>query len=193
MKRAIDILASLLGLLIFAPILAVAALAICLESRGSPIFAQTRIGQKGQFFRCFKLRTMYEKTPTLPTHQVEESAVTRVGARLRRWKLDELPQFLNVLLGQMSIVGPRPCLPVQTELIEARRRLGVLDARPGITGLAQVREIDMSDPERLAQVDAEYLRTRTFVIDLELVLATILGSGRGVDRVRSSPGERFRH
>jgi O-antigen biosynthesis protein WbqP len=191
MKRAFDIAVSLLGLLLLSPILAVAMLAIRLESAGSPIFAQQRVGYRGRIFTCYKLRTMRKGTADLPSHQTDASAVTSVGARFRRWKLDEIPQLFNVLIGQMSLVGPRPCLPMQIELIEARRRLGVFEIQPGITGLAQVQNVDMSEPERLATIDAEYLHTRTFMKDLHLIMSTMRGHGVGVDQARGEkPGQR---
>jgi O-antigen biosynthesis protein WbqP len=182
-KRALDIGLSLAALLIVTPILAVVLVAIRCESAGPPLLVQTRVGREGRPFACLKLRTMYYGTAHLPTHQTPISAVTPLGARLRRWKLDELPQLVNVFLGQMSLVGPRPCLPAQTALIEARRRLGVLSASPGITGLAQVQNVDMSDPERLARIDAEYVRTRSFSLDLKLIMATLLGKGVGIDHI----------
>jgi O-antigen biosynthesis protein WbqP len=119
---------------------------------------------------------MYVGTPSLPSHEAPANSVTSVGRVLRKFKLDELPQFWNVLKGEMSLVGPRPSLPTQTELIECRRRLGVLAALPGITGLAQIRGIDMSNPELLAQTDAAYLRTASFWLDLRILLGTLHGS-----------------
>jgi O-antigen biosynthesis protein WbqP len=130
---------------------------------------------------------MYSGTANLPTHQVEASAVTPIGELLRRFKIDELPQLWNVLLGDMSLVGPRPCLPSQIELVDARERLGVFTVRPGITGLAQISGVDMSDPQRLAEIDARYVRTQTVPGDLKLIWATLRGQGVGVDQVvRSS-------
>lgn len=183
MKRFFDFAIAVLGLIISAPLLAIAMLALRLESPGPAIFAQRRIGRRGPEFTCYKLRTMYQGTANLPSHQLQTSAVTRLGRQLRKWKLDELPQLYNVLLGDMSLVGPRPCLPTQTALIDARRRLGVLEAPPGITGLAQVQGVDMSDPERLAAMDAEYVRRWSFLGDLRLLFATVFGKGVGVDRV----------
>ena len=104
--------------------------------------------------------------------------VTRVGYFLRKTKLDELPQLINVLAGDMSLVGPRPCLPSQKNLIEARRRLGVNTVRPGITGLAQVNGVDMSVPERLARIDAGYVATASLLMDLRLILASLPGGHR---------------
>ena len=125
MKRILDITAGVFGLFFSLPILLVAMAAIRFETPGNPIFAQTRIGRGGRPFTCLKLRTMYKDTAHLPTHMTGSSAVTPIGAKMRKWKLDELPQLWNVLVGQMSLVGPRPCLPNQTGLAEARRRLGV--------------------------------------------------------------------
>jgi O-antigen biosynthesis protein WbqP len=126
---------------------------------------------------------MYSGTANLPTHEVKASSVTALGEHLRRFKIDELPQLWNVLVGDMSLVGPRPCMPSQAELVEARRRRGVFAVRPGITGLAQVRGIDMSDANRLAEVDAEYVRSQSLQGDLRLIIATLRGQGVGVDQV----------
>jgi O-antigen biosynthesis protein WbqP len=183
MKRAFDVAACLLFLLIFWPILAVIIIAIRLQSPGSAIFTQIRVGKGGRLFTCYKLRTMYAGTANLPTHQVQPSSVTALGEHLRRFKIDELPQLCNVLIGDMSLVGPRPCLPSQVELVAARRRLGVLEVRPGITGLAQVSGVDMSDAGRLAEIDAQYVRNQSFFGDLKLIMATLSGRGVGVDQV----------
>ena len=160
--------------LVACPVVAAAALWIRVSSPGPVLFAQERIGRHEKPFRCLKLRTMYQGTKSLPTHEVGEKAVTSAGRVLRRLKIDELPQLWNVLKGEMSIVGPRPCLPTQAGLIERRRELGVYSLKPGITGLAQVEGIDMSDPERLAAKDAEYLRARTLGMDARIVLLTFI-------------------
>ncbi|MCQ8784044.1 sugar transferase [Mangrovibrevibacter kandeliae] len=179
MKRLFDMAASAAGLLVFAlPILAL-VLMIRRDTPGPGLFAQVRIGRHGRPFTCYKLRTMRADTASLPSHETPRAAVTTLGNRLRRTKLDELPQLWNVLRGDMSLVGPRPCLPQQTVLVEARRARGVLAVRPGITGLAQVRGIDMSDPLRLAAVDADYVRRRSMRLDLVLLLRTVIGGGRG--------------
>ena len=186
MKRSFDVLASMLLLLFCLPILLIVIIAIRLESPGPAIFRQVRVGKNGRPFTCYKLRTMYSGTATLPTHEVQASSVTALGERLRRFKIDELPQLWNVLIGDMSLVGPRPCLPSQVDLVEARRRLGVLDVRPGITGLAQVNGVDMSDANRLAEIDAQYVRTQSLIGDFRLILATLRGQGVGVDRILHS-------
>jgi O-antigen biosynthesis protein WbqP len=183
MKRMLDVLASAAFLLVFWPILLIVCVAVRLSSPGPAVFAQVRVGRNERPFTCYKLRTMYVGTASLPTHQVQASSVTPLGEYLRRFKVDEIPQLCNVLIGDMSLVGPRPCLPTQTELVEARRRLGVFEVRPGITGLAQVRGIDMSDPDRLAEVDAQYVRSRSFAGDLKLIWATLRGQGVGIDQV----------
>jgi O-antigen biosynthesis protein WbqP len=183
MKRAFDVVASALFLLVSWPVLLVILIAIRLQNSGSPLFVQVRIGKHGRPFTCYKLRTMYSGTLNVPTHQVNVASVTPLGRQLRRFKIDELPQLFNVLMGEMSLVGPRPCLPSQTDLVEARRRLGVLEVLPGITGLAQVNGVDMSDPLRLAEIDAQYVRTHSFLGDFKLILATLRGQGVGVDQV----------
>lgn len=121
------------------------------------------------------------------THEVSAASVTSVGKFLRSSKLDELPQLWNVLRGEMSLVGPRPCLPVQEELIEERRKRGVLEVLPGITGLAQVEGIDMSDPQKLASRDADYTNSRSFGLDLKIIARTLFGGGSG-DRVHRERG-----
>jgi O-antigen biosynthesis protein WbqP len=173
-KRMFDLAVALPCLLVAAPIILAAMLVVRATSPGPAIFAQQRVGRDERPFVCYKLRTMHERTPDLPTHEAPAAAITPVGSFLRRTKIDELPQLWNVLAGQMSIVGPRPCLPGQRELIEHRRRLGVFALRPGITGLAQVRGIDMSDPKRCAETDAEYMDAISIAEDLRLVVRTFV-------------------
>ncbi len=175
MKRALDIAAAIVGLVFAVPIIAAAAIAIRLDSPGPALFCQTRVGRRRQLFTCYKLRTMHVGTAERATHLIGEAAITRFGRFARRTKLDEVPQLFNVLTGDMSLVGPRPCLPSQTELVEARSRLGVFEARPGVTGLAQIQGVDMSTPQRLAELDSEYLRSRTLAGDLRIIVATIFG------------------
>jgi lipopolysaccharide/colanic/teichoic acid biosynthesis glycosyltransferase len=121
-------------------------------------------------------------TDSVATHQVKGSAITGLGRILRKSKLDELPQLWNVLKGDMSLVGPRPCLPSQRELIEARAFKGVFVVRPGITGLAQIRGVDMSTPELLAETDGEMLRDFSVIRYFQYIFLTIGGRGAG-DRV----------
>ena len=181
-KRLLDIAAALAGLVVGSPLLLLCAIAIKATSSGPVIFAQERVGRNERRFTCYKLRTMYQATPHLASHEVSVSAVTPVGLFLRKIKLDELPQLVNVLRGDMSLVGPRPCLPSQTELIEARRAAGVYALRPGITGIAQVQGVDMSQPAALATLDATYLAKAGLLTDLRILLLTVAGRGNG-DRV----------
>ena len=179
MKRASDIVLALLLVLPAALIVSIASLAIRLESPGPALFRQERVGRHQRTFRMLKLRTMRWRTRVGASHEIGQQNVTKVGHLLRRTKIDELPQIIAVLRGDMSFVGPRPCLPVQHELIEHRLRLGVYDVRPGITGKAQLAGIDMSTPEALAAIDAEYVHERTFWGDLAILAATVVGRGMG--------------
>jgi len=179
MKRGLDIGLSIV-LLPFVVLLCLpAAVLIALESPGNPIFRQVRVGRNEVPFTVFKMRTMYRDTVQAGSHEVSATQLTRFGRLFRRLKIDELPQVFNVLLGQMSFVGPRPCLPVQVELIEERRKRSVFDHRPGITGPAQLAGVDMSTPERLAEIDARYVAERTLAMDLRLIVQTATGGGRG--------------
>lgn len=173
-KRLLDLAIAIPAFIVAVPVVLAAAAAIRATSSGPALYVQPRVGRGGAVFRCYKLRTMYRDTPSVPTHEAQPNAVTPVGGFLRRSKLDELPQLWNVLKGEMSLVGPRPCLPEQEALIHHRRRHGVLAAIPGITGLAQLRGIDMSKPELCAETDAEYLRRWSVRLDLELLARTFL-------------------
>ena len=161
-----------------------ALVAIWIETNATPVFVQERVGQAQKPFRLLKLRTMTVGTADVGSHDVSPAQITKVGRFLRKCKIDELPQIWNVLVGHMNFVGPRPCLPNQTKLIKERAKRGVFDIRPGITGPAQLAGIDMSQPERLSKVDADYVGSRTFRGDLVLIVKTGLGGGRG-DAARS--------
>lgn len=174
-KRAIDIAIALPVLLIVSPVLLFAAIVIRLTSPGPAIFSQLRVGRDTKPFLCLKLRTMNAGTPSLPTHETPISSITSVGRSLRRFKIDEFPQLWNVIKGEMSLVGPRPCLPSQAALIEHRRQRGIFSLRPGVTGLAQVRKIDMSDPARCAETDLIYLKNRSLLIDILILKSTFTG------------------
>lgn len=167
------------GLIVSAPIIVLLCLLVRLETPGNPLFCQRRIGKGVTEFTCYKLRTMFAGTPDAASHLTSSAQVTKIGNFLRKTKLDELPQLWNVLVGDMDIVGPRPCLPNQHELIEERRAQGVFAVRPGITGLAQVQGIDMSNPVRLAQVDRTYIESSSLGQDLKICWATVIGSGYG--------------
>lgn len=179
LSRAMDLTVAIGLLLLLGGVMAVVALLIRIKSTGPAIFAQERVGRDGRLFTCYKFRTMAVGTPQRATHEVGEVMVTDIGRFLRRTKLDELPQLFNLLRNEMSLVGPRPCLPVQRELVERRRAASVLSIKPGITGLAQIQDIDMSDPERLVAVESQYLALRTLMFDIKIILATVTGKGQG--------------
>lgn len=181
MLRALDFLIALAGLTLGFPIL-LAIYALGLLDTGSPLFFQKRMGRNKQPFILIKFRTMQVNTASVATHLASASSITRLGHFLRKSKLDELPQLWNVLKGEMSLVGPRPNLFNQYELIAIRDELGVYVVRPGITGLAQVRGIDMSTPRLLAETDAFMLEKMTLGYYFKLILLTVVGQGSG-DRV----------
>ncbi|HEV2503149.1 MAG TPA: sugar transferase [Mesorhizobium sp.] len=184
MKRTFDFVAAALGLAVLWPVLLALVFIIKRGSEGPGIFSQVRVGRDCKPFRCHKLRSMRADTPNVPSHHATAGQITSIGHFIRKTKLDELPQLWNVLKGEMSFVGPRPCLPSQTELVEERQRRGVMTLRPGITGLAQINDIDMSNPIRLAAKDAEYLETHTFLGDFAIIFRTVFrGEGSG-DRIR---------
>ncbi|MDG3039745.1 hybrid nucleoside-diphosphate sugar epimerase/sugar transferase [Roseicyclus marinus] len=183
--RLVDHVFALTILLGFWWVLLAAWVAVKRDTPGPGLFGQPRIGRDGKVFTCWKFRTMQVGTTQAGTHEVSAASVTRVGAFLRRTKIDELPQIWNILRGEIALIGPRPCLPVQTQLIEERRKRGVLEVLPGISGLAQVEGIDMSDPVRLARRDADYIALRGILPDIRLILRTARGGGQG-DRVRGT-------
>lgn len=183
MIRIFDILFSFLGLLIGFPVLLLVFI-LGLFDTGAPLFRQERVGRYKKSFILIKFRTMKMGTASVASHLADGSAITGMGRFLRHSKLDELPQLWNVLKGEMSFVGPRPCLFNQTELIEDRERLGVFRARPGITGLAQLSNIDMSTPKLLAETDAKMLQSLMMLDYFRYIIQTVSGKGSG-DRIRS--------
>lgn len=178
-KRFLDLAICLCLVPIALPICVAAMIAIRYDSAGSPLFVQRRVGRNRHVFRLLKLRTMAARSGDLPSHEIDPMQITRVGAFLRRSKLDELPQLLNVISGSMSLVGPRPCLPSQQVLIAERERLGLYAFAPGVTGPAQLVGIDMSDPILLARTEADYFHVATPMRDLSLIVQTASGGGRG--------------
>ena len=178
-KRIFDVTICLLLAIPAAVVVGVASLVVAIDTRANPLFRQRRVGKGGIDFEILKLRTMYVATPNLASHEVGTAAITPSGRLIRRLKIDELPQLVNVLTGDMSLVGPRPCLPNQADVILERARLGVSDLLPGITGPAQIAGIDMSDPKRLALADAGYLRRWSITTDLLLLVKTVRGEGAG--------------
>lgn len=178
-KRVFDFFAALIGLMMLSPVLILLAFLVRRSSPGGALFLQKRVGRFEVPFTCMKFRTMAIGTPNVGSHDAAEAWITPLGKKLRAYKLDELPQLVNVLVGDMSLVGPRPCLPSQPQVIKARRDKGVFAVRPGITGLAQLSGIDMSTPDALADADAEYIKTATLWRDLALILNSVAGKGTG--------------
>lgn len=178
MIRLFDILFSFVGLLILLPIILVLLLAGYLDT-GSPIFKQERVGRNLQPFYLFKFRSMVRSTEHVATHLANVHDITPWGRFLRKSKLDELPQLFNVLKGDMSLVGPRPNLFSQVELIKYRAGQNVYAVRPGITGEAQLKNIDMSEPELLARIDAGMITDLNFFLYLRIIILTAFGRGGG--------------
>jgi lipopolysaccharide/colanic/teichoic acid biosynthesis glycosyltransferase len=182
MMRILDILFAFFGLLILSPII-FTILIIGFFDTGSPLFRQERVGVNKKPFYLLKFRSMHVNTQAVATHLVQVSAITKWGSILRKSKLDELPQLFNVLMGDMSFVGPRPNLFIQAELIEERSMRGVYSIRPGITGLAQIHKIDMSTPQRLAETDAKMIEHLNVWYYFKYIFLTVFGKGFG-DRVK---------
>lgn len=182
MIRIFDVVLSLLGLVIGAPIWAF-LLVLGWFDGGPPLFKQERVGRNQEPFTLVKFRTMRADMASVASHLAHASDVTKYGRFLRRTKLDELPQLWNVLKGEMSLVGPRPCLINQYEVIAERESKGVFSARPGITGLAQIKGVDMSTPKLLAELDSRMLKDLSVRAYFSCIIKTVAGAGRG-DRIR---------
>ncbi len=181
--RIFDVLFSLIGLFYLSPILFVLII-IGYFDTGSPIFRQERIGKGKKPFKLMKFRSMRVNTPSVATHLASSSSITPFGSFLRKSKLDEMPQLWNVLVGEMSLVGPRPNLFNQEDLIEERDARGVYSIRPGITGLAQIKKIDMSTPQLLAETDAKMIQELNIGSYFKYIFLTLFGKGFG-DRIKN--------
>lgn len=178
MIRAFDLLFSISGLLILSPLLLLLMIAGWAQT-SSPLFRQQRIGLHQRPFILIKFRTMPPQTISVATHLVDPSKITSFGRFLRRTKLDELPQLWNVVKGDMSLVGPRPCLSNQKELLQERERLSVFNVRPGITGLAQIKGIDMSTPKILAETDSKMIESYSLPRYFQYIFLTLFTKGKG--------------
>lgn len=192
MIRFFDFLFSLFGILILSPIIIILFF-IGLFDTGSPFFSQPRMGLNKRAFKLLKFRSMHLQTESVATHFINENAITKWGSFLRKSKLDELPQLFNVLKGEMSFVGPRPNLLNQIELIEERGKRKIYDVRPGITGLSQIKKIDMSTPQLLAATDAMMIENLNSLRYFSYICLTLIGNGFGdrVHKVSSSNKTRF--
>ena len=171
-KRTLDIALGASALAILSPIVAVTAIAIKLEDGGPAIFRQQRVGADGRMFTMLKFRSMPESTPHVPSGAIGSVKITRTGAIIRRLNVDELPQLLNIIRGDMSIVGPRPALGTQFDVIAERTRNGAFALRPGLTGLAQVNSYDGMPPVEKARLDGQYARHVTLAHDIRIIMST---------------------
>ncbi len=190
-KRALDILLSAAGTLVLSPLFLLISAAVKLEDHGPVFFSQQRIGTHRRPFRILKFRTMRVDTPhDTPTHLLEnpEQWITRVGRVLRKTSLDELPQILQILTGRMSVVGPRPALWNQYDLIVEREKYGANDVTPGLTGWAQVNGRDSLEIEEKARLDGEYARELSFRLDVKIFFMTLVNVIRRQDVVEGGTG-----
>ena len=175
-KRLIDLLLSFIGLIVLLPLFLIISIAILIDDPGPIFFKQKRIGLHKKTFKLIKFRTMKTTTPKdIPTHMLEnpEQYISKVGGFLRRSSLDELPQLINIFLGQMSIIGPRPALWNQDDLIAERDKYGANDVVPGLTGWAQINGRDELEIPVKAKLDGEYVEKQSFCFDLKCFFGTI--------------------
>lgn len=174
MKRVFDFILSLLMLIVLSPLLLILALLVRLDSPGSAIFKQKRLGKGGQEFTLYKFRTMRVDCPDTPTNGLKnrDSYITRVGRFLRTTSLDELPQLFNIFRGDMSFVGPRPVIAEEKELVEERKERDVYKVKPGVTGLAQIHGRDHVPPEQKARLDARYVHKHSLWLDIKIIFRT---------------------
>ncbi|GBD72069.1 sugar transferase [Tetragenococcus halophilus] len=176
-KRVLGFLLSLLGIIILSPILLIICLAIKIDSKGPIIFKQKRVGKNKKYFSIYKFRTMKSETPKeMPTHLLNnpDAFITKVGKFLRKTSLDEVPQLFNILKGDMAVIGPRPALWNQYDLIAERDKYGVNEAQPGLTGLAQISGRDELEIPVKAQIDGKYTSNISFMMDVKCFVGTIL-------------------
>ena len=183
MIRLLDLILAFFALVLLSPLIIFLYLLIFLENN-SPLFYQLRVGRNLKKFTLIKFRTMKIGTESCATHLVDSSNITNLGKILRKTKLDEIPQLFNVLKGDMSFVGPRPCLPNQLDLIELRKEYNLYKHTPGITGLSQIKGIDMSNPILLSKTDDRMMKNLNLLNYFYYIGLTLFGSGFG-DRVRN--------
>lgn len=194
-KRVIDFILSLVGIVVLSPLLLILVLAIKLDSKGPVIFTQKRVGQNKKIFLIYKFRTMKIDTPKeMPTHLLKnpDAFITRVGKFLRKTSLDELPQLFNILKGDMAIIGPRPALWNQEDLIVERDRYGVNDIRPGLTGWAQIHGRDELEIVDKAALDGYYVKHESFLLDVKCFFGTIISVFKSDGVVEGGTGEKIK-
>ena len=164
----------LVGLICVSPLLIIAGLVIVFEDGFPAFFVQERIGLDKNTFKIIKIRTLKKNTPNIGTHELKNSNMHKNGSWIRKIKLDEFPQLINVLKGELNLVGPRPGLVSQEKLLEERSLKNIFTVRPGITGLAQILGYDMSDPKKLAEIDEAYIINKSIFLDFLIIMGTFL-------------------
>lgn len=191
-KRIIDFVLALVGLIVLSPLFLVLCLWIKFDSKGPIFFKQKRVGKHKSYFNILKFRTMYIDTPKdMPTHLLQnpDQYITKSGKFLRKTSLDELPQIINILKGDMAIIGPRPALWNQYDLIEERDKYGANDVMPGLTGWAQINGRDELEIDVKAKLDGEYVSKMNFIFDCKCFLGTIISVLRHDGVVEGGTGE----
>ena len=173
-KRLFDVLWAVCSLILLSPLLIMVTFSILLFNPGPVLFCHQRVGRNGLLFRFYMFRSMPIGTPKVPSDRLGDMRLTLIGRLIRRTNIDELPQLLNILRGDMSVVGPRPPLSDQVELINLRRENGSLGLRPGLTGLAQVHSFNGMSVSQKAALDAAYSQSVSLVLDLRIILQTIV-------------------
>lgn len=176
-KRLLDVFLSGLAIVVLSPVLLIIALAIKFDSKGPVLFKQKRVGKNKRHFMIYKFRSMYVDAPSdMPTHLLDDptAMITKVGAFLRKTSLDELPQLFNIFKGEMAIIGPRPALWNQYDLIEERDKYGANEILPGLTGWAQINGRDELPIPKKAALDGYYVQHLTFKLDLRCFFGTII-------------------
>ena len=173
-----DYLITVLIIIFICPLLIFIYL-ICFIDLGNPILIQKRVGKNKNVFYLFKFRTMKINTPLIDSHKIDSTYVTKIGKIIRKFKLDELPQLINILKGEMSLVGPRPNLLTQKEVISEREKYNLYNYKPGITGYSQLNKIDMSNPIKLAKYDYKMMSELNQFNYFKYLLLTIFGKGKG--------------
>lgn len=168
----------LIGLILISPIIFISLFLVWLEDGSPVIFVQERLGLSKNKFKILKIRTMHKSAPNLGTHEVANAYYLNIGSIIRRIKIDELPQLVNYLKGELELIGPRPGLPSQVKLKEYRDAYNIFNVKPGITGLAQVLGYDMSKPRALAMIDSLYIKNRSIQLDVKIFFATFFNSYR---------------
>lgn len=191
-KRLLAIMISGLAIIILSPVLLVIAFIIKIDSKGPVLFKQKRVGKDKKYFMIYKFRSMYVDAPSdMPTHLLKDPSamITKVGAFLRKTSLDELPQLFNIFKGEMAIVGPRPALWNQYDLIEERDKYGANDIRPGLTGWAQINGRDELEIDEKSKLDGYYVKNMSFLLDVKCFFGTFISVAKSDGVVEGGTGK----